>query len=412
MPKYRLLYFIWLCPTAGYAMADLSDIFQPFVSETVTYNDNLFYQNSQARHATVLPPLSGQASGLTLIKDDVINQATLGGAVNYSLGRQKLSLNLSLSDNRFVNNSFLNNISSNDRAVWQWRLGKPLWGEAGYAYTRAMGGFTNTNFYGLNMLTGNNVFANLYYAWHPRWKAQAGLNWQEYTNSAIQRATLDQKTTTVSAGLYYTSHSNNSAGLLYSFEDGIYPNRQLNGATLVDNKYQQHTINALLTYKFTEKLSFDGKIGYVIRQYPDYSQRNYSSNTFNLALNWTPTAKILVSLAGWRKLGTWQDVTSSYIVTEGFSLSPMWQASPKLALMAKFSRQTLDYAGDQIEVGAPTRQDTLLSGQLSLIYTPAAGAEITLGYLVAKRDTINPPPGGGPLDYLSNSVFSSIVLKF
>ncbi len=402
---YRLFFFLWLCPAAAHAIADPSDIFQPYISETITYNDNLFYRSSSP-NATPLP------SGAS--RDDVINQATVGSAANYTLGRQKFTLNLSVSDLSFANNKFLDNIASNDRAVWQWQFGRQLSGEVGYAYTRAMGGFTNTTFIGLNMITGNNVFANLSYTWHPRWKALTSLSWQSYTNGASQWTANDQQYTTAVASLNYTTPSNNSFGLECSFISGKYPNRQLDGATLVDNKYQQYNSNVLLTWKISEKTSFSGKVGYIARLYPDYSQRDFGGETYDLALNWTPTAKTMLAFSTWRRLATWTDVTASYVLTEGFSVSPMWQVSTKLSLTAKFSRQTLDYTGDQIVQGIPTRQDTVMNGQVSLIYTPVPNVEVTLSYLAGKRDTINPNPplNNQPLDYLVNSLFSSIVLKF
>lgn len=99
-------------------MGDLSDIFKPFVADTVTYDDNLFRRSSNVN--AVMP------SGF--VKDDVMNQATVGSAINYTLGRQKFNLNLSVSDNRFVNNQSMDNVSTNDRAVWQWQLGRQLSG--------------------------------------------------------------------------------------------------------------------------------------------------------------------------------------------------------------------------------------------------------------------------------------------
>ena len=409
MPKYAFpLCILCLCPAAAQAMGDLSNIFKPYVSDTVTYNDNLFYQNSLAKHATVLPPLSKGQAGLTLIKDDVMNQATAGSAINYTLGRQKFNLNLRVSDNRFANNKFLDHVSTNDRAAWQWQLGRQLSGDAGYTYTRAMGGFTNTTFFGLDIITGNNAFANLDYAWHPRWKVRAGLNWQDYQHGASQRKNLDQQTATALVSLNYATPSNNSLGLQYSFVDGKYPNRELVASRAFDNKYQQHSANTLLTWKITEKTSFNGTVGYTVRQYPDFSQRNFSGETWDLMLSWTPTAKVMLSLAGWRHLTNWADQTASYIVTEGFSVSPMWQPLPKLALTAKFTRQSLDYAGDPgLVIGFAPRKDTLLSGQVSLVYTPVPNAEITLGYQAGTRDT-----NRLLLDYAFNSVFSSVMLKF
>ncbi len=402
---------VWLCPVAAYAMADLSDIFQPYVSNTVTYIDNLFYQPKS-------PDTPALSNGFVF--DDVMNQATVGSAVNYALGRQLFKLNLSVTDNRFVNNTFLNNISSNNRAAWNWQLGRQWSGNVGYAYSRAMGGFTNTNFYGLNIITTNNAFADLNYAWHPRWKARANLNYLEYTNSASSRASNNQQMITALVGLNYTTPSNNSSGLQYSYTDGKYPDRSLDNVRLRDDKYQQHSINALLTWKITAKTNFIGNVGYISRINPNYSQRDYSGETFNLTLNWTPTAKTMLALSGFHQLNMYADVTANFIIAEGFSLSPMWQVSPKLTLVTKFIYQTWDYSGDPgvlTTTALSRRQDTILNGQVSLVYTPVPNAEISLGYQGAKRNSNDTPINPATLlpynfDYDVNSVFCSGTLKF
>lgn len=405
---------MWLCPVTAHALADPADIFQPYVLDTVMYDDNLFRQNKQAGHVSLIPILdrNGRPTGQTnnLIKDDVMNQATVGGTVNYPLGRQKLNLNLQVAYNNFVNNTFLNNLSANNRAAWQWELGRQLSGDVGYAYNRAMGGFTNTTFFGLDIITGNNAFANLNYAWHPRWKMRTGFSWQDYQHSASQRKILDQDSATASLAVNHTSPSNNSTGLEYNFIDGKFPNRELIASTLIDNKYRQHNIRNVSNWKITEKILFNGNVGYSNRQYPDFSQRNFSGPTFNLTLSWTATDKSMLSISGWRQLAMWTDVTASYVITEGFSISPMWRPSPKLTLTAKFDRQMLDYAGDPGLVSrSALRQDTVLSGQVSVAYKPIPNAEITLGYQGGTRNTINTLVNW---DYTFNSVFTSAMLKF
>ncbi len=402
------LCFIGLCAVTAHAVADISDVFKPFVSDSLSYDDNLFRQNSSVGHVTAI-----LGNNEKIIKDDVINQATVGTAVDYTLGRQRFNLNLSVSDNRFVNNSFLNNISSNDRAAWQWQFGKQFSGDIGYAYTRAMAGFTNTSFFGLDMITGNNPFANLNYTWHPRWKSRVGISWNDYQHSASQRQNINWQYATASLRVDYVTPSNNSLGLQYIFNDGNYPNRTWFVSPFVDNRYQQHDISTLLTWQITQKIRFNGSVGFVTRQNAHVSQRDYTSGTFNLALNWVPTDKTLLAITVWRQLSSWADVTASYVVTDGVSLSPMWQATPKLALTAKFSYSTLDYTGEGgvSNLTQGQRNDTLLNGQMSLVYKPIPNAELSLSYQGGTRDTVN-PPFGFPLDYTFNSVSTSAMLKF
>lgn len=381
------------------------DYFQPYLVNTLSYDDNLFRLSG-----SLAPPSLG--SGQQLHRDDLINQATVGSAINYPWGRQQLVINLRVSDNRFVNNSFLNHVSTNDRAAWQWQLGKQWSGDVGYVYTRAMGGFTNTNFFGLDIITGNNVFANVNYAWHPRWVAKAGANWQQFRHGASDRKALDQDILTGVTSVTYTTPSNNSVGLQYIYLDGQYPNQELNFNTLIDNGFQQHNPNALLTWKPSQKTNLTGTFGYTVRQYPDLSRRNFDGETWNVILGWNATAKVMFSVAGWRQLTSWVDQTATYIITEGFSLSPQWQITPKLALTAKFIHQSLDYAGDiSLQPFAIRRHDTVLSGQVSVVYTPLSNAEITLGYMGGTRET-NGIINNRPQDYDFNSVYSSAMWKF
>ena len=408
-PKHRLplrnyglpLCMFGLFPSLAQATLDPSGTFRPFVSETVSYDDNLFRRSSSLAAVTTL------LSGVRQIKDDVMNQATGGGAVNYNLGRQKFNLNLRVSYNSFLNNSFLNHVATNNRGVWQWTAGNQLWGDVGYGYTRTMGGFTNTTFFGLDIISGNNGFANLNYAWHPRWKARAGINWQDFQHSASQRKLLNQQNLTGMVNLIYTTPSNNSSGLDFSVISGKFPNRELLQNVAVDNKFMQYNVNALLTWKLTEKTNFDGTVGYAIRQYPDVSSRNFSGETFNLMLSWAPTSKLIFSVSGWRKLTSWPDINTTYIVTEGFSVSPMWQVSPKLNVIARFDRQNLDFTVVDSLIPSTPRRDTVMSGQLSLVYKPLTSTEVTLGYQAGTRST-----NQQFFDYTFNSVFTSVMVTF
>jgi len=400
MLKYCLpICMMWLCPAVADAVDGPPDIFKPNVSDTVTYNDNLLLRSGKPLENKVYPLPSG------MVKGDVINQATVGSMINYTLGHHRFNLNLNVTDNQFANNHILNHISSTDLVVWDWMLGKQFSGDVGYNYSREMGGFSNTSFYGLDIITGNNVFAHINYAWHPRWKIQTGFNWQSYVHSATQRMTLNQDTTTALTSLNYMTPSSNSIGMQYSLTYGKYPNPEMVNNIAIADKYQQHDIRALLLWKLTEKSSFKGDAGYVIRQYPDYSQRDFSGQTFNLKFSWTPTAKTMLELAGWRQLNSYPDVTTTYVIAEGFSLSPMWNLLPKLTLSAKFSRQTLDYTVDT--AGIVPRHDILLRGGASLVYTPVTNCEVTLGYQAGTRDS-----NILFYDYNFNSVFSTVMLKF
>ena len=398
--KYGCLLGLLLRTVTVYSAADPTDTVQPFVSESAIYDDNVFRLSSKLDPNAVLPKGSS--------KSDVMNQLSVGSKINYAFGRQKLLLDLRVDDNRFARNHDLNNTSTNDRAAWYWQLGRQLSGDAGYGYKRSLAPFTYNRTFAKDIITENNAFFDVDYAWHPRWKTTAGARWLESTHSNKVRSVLNRQSATGLIGLNYLTPSNNSVGLEYRFADVDLPNRQPIPTTLIDNHYQVQTVSATLAWAFTEKIRFDGQFWYTSLHNRRFADRDFSGETWNLTVAWTPTAKTQVSLAGWRELQPSQVIDASYVVAEGVSLSPVWSATAKLTVEGRIAYETRDYRGDPgLITGRAERQDDVLSGQFVLVYTPIHNVELNLAYLAERRNSTRLF-----VDYTDNSVFASAKLQF
>ncbi|HUL13831.1 MAG TPA: XrtB/PEP-CTERM-associated polysaccharide biosynthesis outer membrane protein EpsL [Methylococcaceae bacterium] len=398
--KYGSSFCLLLWSAACHPAADPTDTFQPFVSETAVYDDNLFRLPGNVDPGAVLP------AGTS--KSDVINQLSAGGTINYALSRQKFVVDLRVDDNRFVHNEDLNNVSTNDRATWYWELGRQLSGDGGYGYKRSLAPFTYNRTFSKDIITENNAFFDLDYAWHPRWKMTTGARWLESTHSNEVRAILNRQSATGLIGLNYTTPSNNSTGIEYKFADVDLPNRPLNPAFRIDNHYQVQTVSAVLAWNVTEKTRLDGRFGYTSLENRQFTDRDFSGETWHLTLGWAPTVKTQFSLDGWRELEPSQLVNATYVVSEGVSFSPMWSATAKLAVEAKIAYETRDYTGDPgLGARGGQRHDKVLSGQVAVVYTPIRNAEVSLAYLAEERDSTSPFA-----NYTDNSLFASAKLKF
>ena len=404
------LAFLFLWPVAGHPAADKTAFFHPVISESIQYNSNLFYLPSSDSNARPLQPGSS--------KSDLMNQLSAGLIVDYPFGRQKLLLNLLVADNRFVNNQFLNNTSTDDRISWIWEMGKQLSGDAGYNYRHSLDQSAYIQAPIKNIITSNNVFLNANYAWHPRWKVSAGANWSEYMNSNKSRQIFNYQTTMGQIGLRYLSPSENSVGIEYIFQDYDYPNRSLdlgsligNRYNLIENRYYINTVNALLNWKATDKIDLEGKIGYSKLQNGHLSERDFAGATWSLRLSWFATAKTQLSLLTWRGLGPSQTLYGNYVIVDGVGFMPVWTPTPKMTIKGNISYMTNDFAGTPIRDSTlpllNSRTDTQLIAQTEAIYEPIRNTEVKLTLIANKQDST--VPSGSFLNY---TVFASANWRF
>jgi exopolysaccharide biosynthesis operon protein EpsL len=378
-----------------------ADNFRPYIADHLTYDDNLFRLANQVDSNRILGP------GMS--KWDVVNQFTAGGRIEYPISRQRLILDLRLDDNRFANNRDLDNLSTDDMATWKWKLGRELSGDVGYGYKHSLASFAYTQFFLKDMVSEQDGFFDLAYAWHPRWKLNAGARWQDNTHSNDLRAFLDRQSATGLIGLTYTTPAHNSAGLEYRYTGVYLPNRHPTPESLIDNHYRVQTFGGVLDWGVTAKTHIGGRVGYTRLENRQYTQRDFSGATWRASLDWAATAKTRVNLSGWRDLQPSQTVDASYMIVQGASLSAIWDVTPKLGLTGRVSHETLDFEGDP---GLATgqfgpRRDTLWIGRVALAYRPWRKVEMGLAYQAERRDSTR-----RYADFDDNSVFASGKLEF
>jgi exopolysaccharide biosynthesis operon protein EpsL len=387
--------------TEVFAVADSTDVWQISLLESFGYDNNLFRLSNRASPALFL------TSGST--KSDFINKLSAGAGINHQFGRQKLLVNLNIDDNRFFNNGFLNNQSTDDKLILKWVVGKFFSGDVGYTYKRYMGGFTNTNFFKKDLIDEQSALVNGAYAFHPSWIIRTGGRWFNASHSAEARNVLDLQSFTGSLGLDYLTSLKNTMGLEYRISEGDLPNRSLLDPRKIDNHYVEQSISTVVKWRLLRKTSLDARIGYTDREYPNFAFRSFSGETWRISLNWEPTATTMFSLSGWHDLLSWSDVNASYVVSEGVSLSPAWTITSKVILSGRFSWETRSYTGDGDLVlrTSAQRQDDILGGQVALRYQPIQSGEIGLFYQAEERMSTQPFS-----DYTYSSVFASASLKF
>lgn len=329
------------------AKADVLDIiknqdtFHPYISTSITYDDNLFRLEKN--------PLA-----------DTIFQAAVGLNMNWELARQRFILNLAVNDNKFDRNKFLDYVGTDVQARWNWQLGNHLNGEMGYTNSTTLGSFTDISDTKVNnQRTQERLFFNSKWLFHPSWQLGLGVYRSTFDYGDSQQKTLNREESTVEASLQYLSSSSSKVGIKLRESDFRYPFR-----TFPDNGFQQHDLMGTLDWILSTKTRFQAQAGIVKKEGHDTSNRDFLQFSGRGTLSWLPSAKNKLDIAAWRNVSNYEDLATSYAINQGISLEPAWFPTSKTALSGRLAHETRDFIGND------NRADSTDSARMTFTYRP------------------------------------------
>jgi exopolysaccharide biosynthesis operon protein EpsL len=364
------------------------DAFRPYVSYSVTRDDNLFRTASNAETET-------------------INQLMAGINVDLPISRQRVLARASVSKTKFSRFGDLDYSGRDLLGQWDWQLGNQWSGDLGYSNTRTLASFADFQQRTQNLRTQTNRFFDAAYKLHPEWQVKAGMSRHELTNSAESQSYVDSTSDTAQLALNYVSPTSSTVGLQVKRIDGKLPNRELIVATLYDNSYRQTEYNATADWAFSGDTRFTGRLGYTKRAHDQVPERDFSGIAGRLGMNWMLAGKTSVDFAVWRELGSVDSGVASYYVTKGASITPNWAVTSKLNLRGRLSTENRDYQGDPRAVNYDARQDKVRTLSVGASYTPWRNTQVGLNY---QRDRRSSNRAGA--EYSDNSITASIRIDF
>lgn len=389
-------------------MAKEGDTFRPFVSYARYYDNNLFRLDDVGDSIPVLKN-GGPVFVTKSSASDQFGVLNAGLNVDWRPGRQQVQASASKSQVRYARYTSLDYDGSDYSLRWNWRVGNRWSGRVGATETVTQSSFAD--WYSLtavnNQVTRDSQFASAAWQFHPRWDIGA-----EATASSAANSTSEQKAQNYEANSYAltlgysTPKGSKLRGQLLQI-DGKYPNRPL--SLFVDNTYTQSEYNVLADWNITGKLVARSKLGYVQRENGSLSQRDFSGVAGRVSVDYFASAKTALSWAIYREISNSDDIIATYQVKTGTSLGWLWQATSKLSLRANGSIDNRSFEGDSgiASPGALQREEEVVSGSLSLSYSPVRPFTIDLGYQTGRRDS-NISDG----DYTFDSVFLNMRADF
>lgn len=374
--------------------------FDVFAGAAETFDTNLFRLPTSADIATLIGPNASW--------QDHIATASLGLDGQWYVGRQQINLNLRADDNRFAQNTDLNNVSGAGSLTWNWEVGPALSGEVGADYNRSLAGFYNTNVYSKDMVDHGEYFGSLRYQVGPHVQLSGGLLYQDTTLSAAGAQANDNHRTIADVGAEYGLSVTTSVGVNYR-----YTNTHFSQYSPLNGNYTEDSPRLLLKYAPTDKTRIDVIAGYLKRTYASEAIGNFSGDVWRFAMQWNPTNKTQLVATAWRNLQAYFTAETDYFVSNAVSLTPSWTATEKLTFSLMLYRETQDYIGSStFTVTTVGRRDTINAAEAGVVYTPLVlSMSRSLTFNASFRHE-NRDSNQAGLSYIDNLAKVGFIFKF
>jgi len=376
--------FIALMSNVRHACADAGDTFNATVGSTFMYDSNVF------RMASTTP--SALLTGTPMKSDEVITStATL--SLNKLYGMQRFEASGSIVDNRYHNFNFLNFIAKNYDAAWNWYLTPYFHGKLSSTHREALQNFGNLT--GFINSSNRNIRTDEMHRFDGVFELNrslhliGGISESVLRNSRLTTQDFDNTVLSFEGGIRYLLSSGSSLTYKARSGQGDFFKRPapIGGTTLFDTRFHDMEHEIRLAWLITGKTSIEARAGHFQRKHEHFSQRDYSGFVGNFNLNWGITGKTRL-IASWaRDLANFQTASnfqsplferysSSYVSTDRFSLSPVWQITEKTALRLRYEYSLRNYLGPVLSF-PDSRQDSIHSGQISLDWQPVRAISLS-----------------------------------
>ena len=190
-------------------------------------------------------------------------------------------------------------------------------------------------------------------------------------------------------GVRYTPRSGSYILLRSIVTDGSLPNQQSIGAFRIDNSYEQSDFGTDFGTTLTGNSQLRGTLAQTRRKHRNVPERDFAGLTGNLAWDWSLSGKSVLRAKVRREIGAYNDLTASYILTNGANIAWNYQATAKTLVVLSYDYSRRLFGGDPIRelAGIEDRQDRLNSISLNVTYQPTTSVTLSLNLTRAERDS-------------------------
>ena len=249
------------------------------------------HDSNLLRLADTQLPLAGESRS-----DTAISTALVGG-LDQGLGRQRLSANLTLRDNRYDRNSKYDNQSYNGSLGLNWSTVERISGALSVNAARNLSTF-NADGVGLlpekNLETTQAVNASLKVGLVTQYSLELGAAQRRVRNSARDERALarDFNQDTASVGLSWRPSGALNLASAWRSVRALHPTFRSTASGVESDRYQQQQVDLTAVWQATGASTLDSRLTFGETRYMANETRDFSSVNGSLAWLWQATGKL------------------------------------------------------------------------------------------------------------------------
>lgn len=276
---------------------------------------------------------------------DLITRAGAGLQMAWPIGLQMLRFDGWIERNNYQNFNSLDHTAFDAKFDWDWEVGRLWRGTIETGYSRGIASFQEFRNLDKNVTTRRITSADAGLQFLPDWEWVLGA--RRRSTSFDKRSDLDRVESTGFTEVHYDSPVKTRIGLRAEVTKGdLNRDERLPDGTVLGNDYVETQYSVVLGVEGSEDLSYlTGRFGFTQRKFDDRPERDFSGPTAHLSYLWKVTANTGLRLSAWRELQAQNNEIVNYLVSQGYSLEPIWQATIKLRVHGHYSFQNRDYQG-------------------------------------------------------------------
>ena len=329
------------------ACADSDDTINFLIGTDYRHYDNLF----------LLP--DGQNPGGGAERSDNVLKTNFGIKVDKKYSLQEFKFDYSHIDNKYENADFLNFNSNNYKAVWLWSLTPSLRGNLSSERNVDLIPFTDRdrNSNTQNIRTLEMQMFDFDWSPHNVWHLLGGFTKLESTNSQTFLQETSFKLNALEAGVMYSFPSSSYIALKLRKRNG--ENQEINLPNQIGKDFSENEAELSSLWKLSGKSKLTTNLGHNVHTDDTYALRDFSGYFGGVNYSWDASAKLNLGVNLIRRLESYQDVNSSYVVSDVLSIRPTWALTSKVTLGGYVSASKRKFLGDGPSslAAAPTRVD-------------------------------------------------------
>lgn len=346
------------------AIADEFDTLQFSASVNRAYDDNLFrVKNNET--------------------SDQITTSTAGVKLDKSYSLQRFIVDVSYVDYKYQTNNFLDFEALNYDAKWLWSLTPSLTGNLSTSRNKTLNGFSDFRLFTQNIRTADISQFRAEYSPYKVWTLIAGITETDLKNSQTFNAIAQYNATALDYGARYNFASGSNLSLLVHKRNGQF-DRAINTSSFFDNGFTEDEYEFDFALRPTGKSNLTSKLGYLSREYDNFSIRDYNVWIGYINYDLLLTGKIKTSFSLARNAGPFETNYSTYSLTDSATIGVSYLYSDKITFMLNGRVAQRDFK-QAVIAGAAKRDDDEQSLSGSVTWRPIKNIGFTLSSIKSRR---------------------------